>query len=111
MRKRGQRFFSVNLRILSVLQLLTGVGFIGFACYLSTPPDDSLTLGLVVIGALAVATAVFGIIQSCSKGCCLTVYLTLGVMVTLAQAGLVLYLFIAPQHAIDKLSEKKPENE
>jgi hypothetical protein len=63
--------------------------------------------GLIVIGALAAATAVFGFIVSCARGCCLTVYLTLGVLVTLAQAGFTLYLFIAPQNAVDKLVQQK----
>ena len=55
-------------------------------------------------------TSVFGFIVSCSRGCCLSVYLTLGVMVTLAQAGFALYLFIAPQDAVDKLVAKRPGN-
>jgi hypothetical protein len=44
LRKHGQRFFAISLRLLSVLQLLTGLGFIGFSCYLHFPPEDSLTL-------------------------------------------------------------------
>ena len=76
-----------------------------------TRPLGLACRGLIVIGALAVATAVFGFIVSCARGCCLTVYLTLGVMVTLAQAGFTLYLFIAPQNAVDKLTAQKGSEE
>ena len=67
--------------------------------------------GLIVIGVLAAVTSVFGFIVSCTRTCCLTVYLTLGVLVTLAQAGFSLYLFIAPQDAVNKLLQNKPGNE
>lgn len=66
---------------------------------------------MIVIGVLAVVTSVFGLIVSCTSACCLTVYLTLGTCVTLAQAGFSLYLFIAPQDAVNKLLNNKPGNE
>lgn len=44
LRSNSQKIFAIALRVLTVLQLFTGLGFIGFACYLSIPPDDSLTL-------------------------------------------------------------------
>ena len=44
LRRNSQKFFAIALRVCTVLQLLTGLGFIGFACYLSLPPADSLTL-------------------------------------------------------------------
>lgn len=43
-RRHSQRVFAFWMRLLSVVQLLTGLGFIGFSCYLHTPPEDSLTL-------------------------------------------------------------------
>lgn len=53
------------------------------------------------------ATSVFGFVVACRGGCCLSTYMTLGTLVTLAQAGFALYLFIAPQDAVDALVASK----
>ena len=42
--ERTSRFFALQLRLLSALQLLAGAGYIGFACALQFPPGDQLTL-------------------------------------------------------------------
>jgi hypothetical protein len=60
--------------------------------------------GLTFLGALAIISAVMGFIASASIRCCLSVYMTFAATVLLAQAGLVIYLFIAPLHAITTLA-------
>lgn len=42
--QRGSRFLALQLRIMSVLQLLAGGGYIGVAVMLQFPPGDPLTL-------------------------------------------------------------------
>lgn len=56
------------------------------------------------IGCLAVVAAVFGLFGGCRFRCCLGVYVVLAVLATLAQAGLVLYLFIAPADAEEQIA-------
>ena len=42
--ERGSRFLALQLRLMSVLQLLAGVGYIVRAVFLQFPPGDPLTL-------------------------------------------------------------------
>ena len=58
----------------------------------------------MAIGILAVVTALVGCIGSCRVRCCLSIYAVLAVLAAAGQLGLVLYLFISPAAAVDKLS-------
>lgn len=61
--------------------------------------------GLWAIGVLAVLTSLFGLVVGCCRvRCCLSVYITLAVLATAAQAGFVLYLFIDPAHAEEQVA-------
>lgn len=42
--RKTQQVFGLHLRVLSVLQLLTGIALIVFSVFLQFPPGDSLTL-------------------------------------------------------------------
>ena len=59
----------------------------------ASPP--AMCRALWAIGCLAILTSICGFIGGCRVRCCLGVYVTLAVLATLAQTGLVLYLFIA----------------
>lgn len=103
--ERGTKLLAVQLRLLSVLQCLAGAGYITVAVFLQFPPGDPLTLGLWVIGCLAIVTSVFGLVGGCCRfRCCLGVYVVLAVLATLSQAGLLLYLFIAPGDAEETIA-------
>lgn len=61
--------------------------------------------GLWAIGVLAILTSVLGLVVGCCRvRCCLSVYITLAVLATVAQAGFVLYLFIDPSHAEEQVA-------
>ncbi|KAL4429578.1 hypothetical protein ABPG77_008627 [Micractinium sp. CCAP 211/92] len=103
--ERGTKLLALQLRLLSVLQCLAGAGYITVAVFLQFPPGDPLTLGLWVIGCLAIVTSVFGLIGGCCRfRCCLGVYVVLAVLATLSQTGLLLYLFIAPGDAEETIA-------
>lgn len=58
-----------------------------------------------MIGCLAIVTSVFGLVGGCCRfRCCLGVYVVLAVLATLSQAGLLLYLFIAPGDAEETIA-------
>ena len=42
--EKTSKFFALQLRLFSALQLVAGAGYIGFACALQFPPGDPLTL-------------------------------------------------------------------
>lgn len=62
-----------------------------------------LCRGLWVVGGFAVCTSLLGFIGSLQGRCCLGIYCVMGVLATLGQAGLMLYLMIAPEDAVEKL--------
>eukprot|EP00887_Chlorella_sp_A99_P006285 scaffold3.g6285.t1 len=103
--RRASLVLGWQLRALSALQLVAGAGYIAFACVLQWPPGDLVTAGLWIIGALAIVCSVTGFVAGCRVRCCLPVYVTLAVLATLAQTAVVLYLLIAPDQAVTKLSE------
>lgn len=63
-----------------------------------------LCRALWAIGCLAIVTSVFGLFGGCRFRCCLGVYVVLATLATLAQAGFVLYLFIDPKDAEEKIA-------
>ncbi|KAL4854972.1 hypothetical protein ACK3TF_004438 [Chlorella vulgaris] len=103
--ERGSRLAALHLRLLSVLQLAAGAGYIALAVVLQFPPGDPLTLGLWAIGCLAIVTAVCGCFGGCRVRCCLGIYVVLAVLALAGQLGFVLYLFIAPDNAEKQLSD------
>lgn len=48
-------------------------------------------------------TAIVGFIGSARLRCCLGIYSILGVLATMGQMGIMLYLMIAPEKAVQKL--------
>ena len=50
-------------------------------------------------------TSVFGFVGSTARRCCLGTYLVLAVLALLGQTGITLYLFIAPDAAVEKLQQ------
>ena len=51
-----------------------------------------------------------GFVAGCRVRCCLPIYATLALLATLGQTGFVLYLFISPAQAVEKLSAYQSVN-
>ncbi|GAB4814716.1 hypothetical protein N2152v2_001762 [Parachlorella kessleri] len=92
------------MRFFSVLQLLTGVGFIIYALILESPPKTAIPIGLIIIGIIAILSFFVGCVGSCYKRWCLSLYLMLGTLVTLAELGIVLSLFFNLDNVVDNMS-------
>ncbi|KAL6771340.1 hypothetical protein ACKKBG_A25955 [Auxenochlorella protothecoides x Auxenochlorella symbiontica] len=103
-RKTWKRI-AVSLRLLAVLQILSGVSMIVLAIVLQWPPGDALTLGLWIIGGFTIVAAVFGFIGSARVRCCLGLHAVLSVIAGLGHLGLVIYLFVDPAGAVQKLQD------
>ncbi len=60
--------------------------------------------GLCIIGVVAILSFLVGLFGSCYKRWCLSVYLMLGTLVTLAELGIVLSLFFNLDNVIENMS-------
>ncbi len=58
-----------------------------------------------MVGILAVVTSIVGFIIGARVGCFFGIYLTFGALLCLAQAGMVGYLFFAPEDTVNKLAD------
>ncbi|KAL6773772.1 hypothetical protein ACKKBG_A22445 [Auxenochlorella protothecoides x Auxenochlorella symbiontica] len=78
---------------MACMNFVTGLGFIIYGLVLCAPPNTALPLGLVIVGSFACFTSLFGLIGSYCWLCCLTMYLVMGCLLTMAQLGIILSLF------------------
>lgn len=95
---------AVQLRLFAFIQLAAGAAFIATAFILLFPPWGSgLVVSMLGIGILAIVAALMGFIAASPAriACCLSPYITLVGLTVVAQAALLLYLFIAPGKAED----------
>lgn len=61
--------------------------------------------GLWIIGGFTIVAAVFGFIGSARVRCCLGLHAVLSVIAGLGHLGLVIYLFVDPAGAVQKLQD------
>lgn len=70
-----------------------------------THAHHSSRRGLVIVGAFSFFTSLFGLIGSYCWLWCLTMYLVLGCMLTMAQLGIILSLFFNLNGVVANIAE------
>lgn len=110
MNKGIVRHLKFSLRLFSGLQFLSAAAFITFGCLLQFPPKDALVISILVVGVLSVIAALLGFCASSGSKCFIWTYITFGGLLLASQTGLVAYLFIDPQVAIDQLDSSNEDD-
>ncbi|KAL4452625.1 hypothetical protein ABPG75_008287 [Micractinium tetrahymenae] len=80
-------------RIFLGLNFCSAVGFIVYALLLENPPSTALPLGMLIVGIVGLVSVVIGLLGSLRANCCITLYLWLGSLLTLAELGMTLSMF------------------
>ena len=69
-----------------------------------------LCRGLIILGSFSLAMCIFGIFHSCCTRCCLSVFLLVATLVTLAQLGLDITLFANLDGTVNNLVNAESGN-
>ncbi|PSC74358.1 RWP-RK domain-containing (ISS) [Micractinium conductrix] len=91
------------MRMFVLLNLMSSVGFIVYALILENPPATALPLGMLIVGIIGLVSVPFGVLGSMRGNCCLSLYLFMGVLLTLAELGMTLSLFFNYEHTVDDI--------
>lgn len=110
-RSRERPVVAWMLRSFLLLNFLSAVGFIAYAFILQNPPKTALPLGLLIVGVCALVAVLVGLVGSLRINCCLTLYLYLGSLITLAELGLTLSMFFNYGNTVDDLVKYEQEND
>lgn len=102
-RARDRPAFIWMMRIFLGLNLLSAIGFIVYALILENPPKTALPLGMLIIGCVGMAAVVVGLLGTLRADCCLTIYMWLGCLLTLAELGITLAMFFNYKNILDQL--------
>ncbi|KAL4855458.1 Dual specificity protein kinase YAK1 [Chlorella vulgaris] len=110
-RKRDRPVTAWLLRCFLLLNACSAIGFIVYALILQNPPKTALPLGMLIVGCCALVAVLIGLVGSLRVTCCLTLYLYLGGLVTLAELGITLSMFFNYNGTVDALVKYSKEND
>ncbi len=82
-----------SLRALAGMSAVIGVGFIVWAIVIQNPPKSALPIGLIILGSLALFSALMGLFHSMCGRCCINMFLFFTGLLVIGEFAIVIALF------------------
>jgi hypothetical protein len=99
-----------SLRSMSGLSTALGVGFIVWGVIVQDPPETALTIGMVILGSLALAVGLWGLLISIMGRCCMAVLLLMTFLVNIGELALTIRLMVDMDSSVNSLVENTMES-
>ena len=90
---------------MSGLSTALGVGFIVWGIIVQDPPEPALTIGMVILGSLALFVGLWGLLVSFMGRCCLAVLLLVAFLVNIGELALTIRLMVDMESSVNSLVE------
>ena len=92
-----------SLRGMSALSTVLGIGFIVWGVIVQNPPETALTIGMVILGSLALLVGLWGLLASVMGHCCLAVLLLVAFLVNIGELALTIRLMVDMESSVNTL--------
>lgn len=99
-----------SLRSMSGLSTALGVGFIVWGVVIQDPPETALTIGMIILGSLALFVGLWGLLISIMGRCCLAVLLLVAFLVNIGELALTIRLMVDLDSSVNSLVENTMES-
>jgi hypothetical protein len=102
---KSSKALNYSLRATAGLSTALGIGFIVWGVIVQDPPETALTIGMIILGSLALFVGLFGLLISVMGRCCLSVLLLVAFLVNVGELALTIRLMADLDSSVNSLVE------